>query len=117
LLLQDQRAWIKVVSTIVIALMYNKKDDFGQTTDEVTGKRKLEEFAEARIASDDNNQRTWAAISVMGILRQHFTLGNVVLNQDHDINYGVVPRPGNEMTAEAQIKVSFTELVPVPVRD
>ncbi len=96
----------RIETKIIISLMYNKKEDFGKTTDEMVGKRKIEEFAEAI----DKNSHEYSPLSVMGILRKNFTLGDVVLNQDVDINYGVVPRPGNELTAEAQITVTFRQL-------
>lgn len=102
----------KVTTTIIIHLMYNKKEDFGKTTDEVLGARRLEEYAEARNESTGQ----FDDLSVMGILRKNFTMGNVTLDQDVDINYGVVPRPGNELTAECQITVSFIQLIAVPVR-
>ncbi len=102
----------KIVTTISINLMYNKKEDFGRTNDEMVGKRKHEEYAEAI----DNESHEWFKTSVMGILRKNFTLGDVVLNQDIDINYGIVPRPGNELTAECQIRCSFTQLKVVSVR-
>jgi hypothetical protein len=96
----------KIITTVKINLMYNKKEDFGKTDDEVLGVRKIEEYAEAV----DETTGEFDSMSVMGILRKNFTMGNVVLDQDVDINYGIVPRPGNELTAECQIQVSFTQL-------
>lgn len=102
----------KIITSVVIKLMYDKKNDFGQTDREVVGVRKLEEYAEARELAS----REYDPLSVMGILRKNFTLGDVVLNQDVDIKYGVVPRPGGELTAECQINISFYQLAEVTVR-
>lgn len=108
----------RVTTTVSIKLLYNKKDDFGKTTDEVLGVRALEEYAEA--INPDTNQ--YDSLSIMGILRKNFTLSDPatgryeVLNQDVDIKYGVVPRPGNGMTAECQINVTFSQLREVSIR-
>ena len=102
----------KIVTAVVIKLMYNKLDDFGQETEEVVGTRKLEEYSESK----DLATGEFDPLSVMGILRKNFTLGNIVLNQDIDIKYGIVPRPGNELTSECQINISFTQLIKVTTR-
>lgn len=101
----------EIDTLVAIKLMYNKKDDFGKTANEVLGVRALEEYAEAI----DKTTNQYSPNSVMGILRKYFTLANPdnsynVLDQKVKIKYGIVPRPSGNMTAEAQIEVTFHQL-------
>ncbi len=96
----------RMTTSVMIKLAYNRKEDFGKTPDEILGVRKLEEFAEAI----DDTTKEYSLVSVMGILRKNFTMGTVVLDQQVNIKYGVVPRMNDELTGECQIQVSFTQL-------
>ena len=107
----------EVDPTVNIKLAYNKKNDFGATTSEVLGTRKLEEFAEAI----DLTTGEYSPNSVMGIIRKYFTLANPdgsynVLDQTISIRYGVVSRPKGNWTAECQISCKFHYLKKVSER-
>lgn len=98
-------------TTVAIKLIYNKKDDFGTTPNEVTGVRALEQYAEAI----DPTTNQYSTITVMGILRKYFTLADensnyTVLDQKVSIKYGVVPRPEGTLTQECQIIIRFHQL-------
>jgi hypothetical protein len=77
----------KIVQTVEIKLMYNKKDDFGKDPNEIHGQRKLEEYAQG--VDPDTDQ--YDEKTVAGLLRKNFTLGNLVTDQDMIIEYGVSP--------------------------
>ena len=98
--------------TVVVQLAYNKKNDWGKSASEVVGTRKLEEYAEGR----DSTTGQYDAKSVVGILRKNFTLGNIATDQDIVIEYGIVGRPDDQITAECQITCTIEEHVPVPIR-
>jgi len=97
---------------IFIQLAYNKRNDFGKSPDEVVGVRALEQYAEGR----DPTTGQYSINSVAGILRVNFTMGNIIIDQNLDINYGIVPRPNKLITAECQIKATMKEYVYVPSR-
>lgn len=99
-------------TTVRIKLAYNKRDDFGKNPEEVVGVRSLEQYAEGR----DRTTGEYDAQSVAGILRKNFTMGNIVVDQRLRIEYGVVPRPQEMITAEAWIDCDFTELITVTGR-
>src|SRR5437867_4206443 len=74
-----------VVQTVMIKLIYNKRDDYGSTnTSEVTGVRTLEAFAQGI----DPTSAEYEQHTVSGILRKNFTLGQIATNQTIDIKYG-----------------------------
>lgn len=104
-------------TTIAIKLMYNKRNDFGTTTNEVVGVRMLEQYAEAI----DPATNSYSEVSVMGILRKYFTLADAsgnynVLDSKQTIRYGIVPRPDDVLTAECQIICKFHQLINIPGR-
>lgn len=108
-IIAENTAKDRLVYVINIKLIYNKKNDFGKTSNEVIGVRALEEFAEGR----DPVTNKFNPNTIAGILRTGFTLGNLIVDQQLQIDYGVVPRPQDTLTGEAQIRCTLTELVPV----
>jgi hypothetical protein len=46
---------------------------------------------------------------LLGILRKNFTMGNIVVDQNIDIQYGIIPRQAGP-TAECQITVTVKDL-------
>jgi hypothetical protein len=96
----------KVTYTIMVKLLYCKKEDFGKTPDEELGIRFLENSAEGiNPITGEYDSHT-----VAGILRKYFTLGQILTDQTMVINYGIVPRTGDVLTAEAHVTVAIDEL-------
>jgi hypothetical protein len=91
--------------TITVKLVYNKKNDFGKDASEVLGVRALENYAEGI----DPATGEYDTRSVASILRKNFTLGQILTNETMLIQYGIVPRPGDELTAECHITVQIDE--------
>jgi hypothetical protein len=103
----------RVNQTVIIKVIYNKYDDFNLANDtEVTGQRKLEEMAQGL----DPVSSFYDNTSIVGLVRSNLTLNSYAVGQDIDINYGVVPRPNETLTAEAQITMTIESLQLVPVR-
>jgi hypothetical protein len=93
-----------IIYTVMIKLLYCKKEDFGKNDSEALGIRTLENYAEGI----DPTTGEYDSHSVAGILRKNFTLGQILTDQTILINYGVVPR-GDLLTAECHITVAIDE--------
>lgn len=103
----------EVEETIDVALVLNKKDymdDFDDTT--VADKKMLELLVQGK---DPITQR-YDQTTVLGILRQNFTMGNYALNQEMNIKYRDVPRNGmdEDPTREAHIFITITRFEETP---
>ena len=106
----------RVVTSLVVKVVLNKRDDFaGDQADSVT-KRKLLNYVAAR----DATTKQYLPGTVMGILRSVLTLDNKMLNMSSQTKYGIVDRSvatGMEsLTAEAQVTVTTEELIQVDNR-
>jgi hypothetical protein len=95
----------RIVYTCMIKMMYNKRDDYGKSDTDVLGIRALEEMAEGI----DPTNGEYDSRTVASILRKNFTLGQILTNQTMLINYGLVNRTSDLMTAECQITVAIDE--------
>jgi hypothetical protein len=106
----------RVLTTIVVKVVLNKRDDFaGDVADSVT-KRKLVDY----IAARDATTKQYLPATVMGILRTSLTLDNKLINMESETKYGIVERivqAGMEsLTAEGQVTVTTEELIQVDNR-
>lgn len=106
----------RVLTTIIVKVILNKRDDFaGDVADSVT-KRKLLDY----IAARDATTKQYLPGTVMGILRTYLTLDNQLINMESETRYGIVERnvaPGMEsLTAEGQVTVTTEELIQVDNR-
>lgn len=102
----------EVTESIIIKVILNKKDDFGANPETDMSEKKLRTLCEGR---DDNG--ALLAESVVGTLRTKFTqVSDLTLLQQLSVDYGVVPRPDDVITAEAHITVNVTGLQQVPNR-
>lgn len=103
----------KVTQTVIIKVIYNKFDDLNMEEDEeVTGQRWLEEVVQGINPSTALYDDT----TILGMVRTNLTLNNYAVGQDIDINYGIVPRPNETITAEGQITMTVESLQLVPNR-
>jgi hypothetical protein len=96
----------RVTELLTIKLMLNKKDDFNASATTDMTEKKLRVLAEGH-----DEAGALLGESVIGALRTKFTsVGTMVLDQDISIDYGVVPRPDEVITAEAHINITITSL-------
>jgi len=101
-LIQGPTGMDLIKDTVVIKLMYNKKQDFGKSADEVLGIRALENYA----IGVDPSTSEYNTKSVASILRKNFTLGQLITNETMIVDFGVSRRP-QVMTAECHITVAI----------
>jgi len=112
--------------TIIIKVLLNKTDDFGRSGTEghaadiieVPTKKKLERMIFAR----DATTRQYIDESIMGVLRNNFTMDGRASDQTAQVQFGNSRRPsvqGNSefiVTSEAHIRLTGRELIAVPNR-
>jgi len=101
-----------IFDTVVIKLIFNKKDEFNKSANEVAGHRRLRELVQGVDASNGEVSQS----SVVGILRKNFTLSSNSDNQEIVIDYGIMPRPEQVITEEAHIQVAIRQLTTVTNR-
>lgn len=92
---------------VLIQVMLNKKDELGKPKNEAPMSRKLADIIHAR----DPLTSKLLPKTILGVLRSSITLDGVSVDQQVNIDFGVVGRPGNVVTSEGHIKVSITELM------
>jgi len=97
---------------IVIKYIVNKRDDFGESSNTNETYRRLKRVILAR----DPNTRQWKKETLMYAIRKNFTLDNVLIGQDVDVQFVMAARPDDMLTAEAHVTISATELVEVSSR-
>lgn len=95
-----------------IALILNKKDDYGASDDFNMSKRKLRRLIKAR----DPVTGQYMPNTVLGVLRTQITLSNLALNMQVDVRYDLQPRPNQTVTSEARVSIIISERIPVPNR-
>lgn len=93
--------------TVVVKIALNKRDDFGGKPDELMTQTKLEQYAEGI----DTATGEYAEQSLAGIIRRNYTMGNLLVSQTLDIDYGVFPRPGGQGSADLTAEVHITLIV------
>jgi hypothetical protein len=101
-----------IYDTITMKIILDKSDDYGASETVDLTERKLRTIVEDR----DPITGYFVPNSIMGILRTNYTLGNVTLEQEQQIQYFIEARPDNMFTSEAHISISTRERVYVPNR-
>lgn len=103
-------------SVITVKVIFNKKDEFGKDPAGANIQRRMENI----IAGLDPSTGEVSQSSILGIMRKHFTVdtgsGPLVLDQLPSVDYGVVPRPDDVITAEAHVTLRFDQHVVVSGR-
>lgn len=91
----------------MIKLVMNKKNELSKNPEEVVLQRTMADIIMKRTASN-----SYEPNSIMGILRKYFTLGNVIENQEVNIEFFLAQR-GDLITEEAEITINIKDLVNV----
>jgi hypothetical protein len=94
-------------SRYMIKVVMNKEDDFGASDEVDTTQKKLERIVEGR----DSTTAQYLSNSVLGILRQNYTLGNRITHQTAKVRYGVNNSRPDAFTSEAQIELTVQEKI------
>ena len=87
-------------------------DDIGKSESEVVTKKKLERLVEGR----DPVTKQYQKGTLLGVLREKFTLGNTIMEQNVDIEYPNGVRSEELITLEAHITIATEELIQVQNR-
>lgn len=102
----------EVRHSILIQLVFNKKDDFGRDDKSATLEKRIDDLAQGR----DEDTGEFVKDSFMGVLRNNLTLDNIVHYSINSVRKGVVPRSEELTTVEAHIEGTFDEFVIVNSR-
>lgn len=97
--------------TVIVKIILNKADDYGQDPEHAVTKRRLRSYAAGQL--DD---KSFDTASLMGILRTDLTMSQYLTNSEAEIEYATrfIPNAGAlSMTAEAWTTFTCTEYVPV----
>lgn len=105
-ILQDATGYDGLKHTVVIQLVFNKKDEMGKPVDGNT----LDTVMDNCIYGRDPADNEYAEKSVMGVLRTNFTLDNQTIQTEAIVRKELVVRPEEELTAEATITIEVHEL-------
>lgn len=108
-ILQDATGLDALKHTIVIQLVFNKKDEMGRPVEGNTLDTILDNYIYGRDPADSE----YAERSIMGVLRTNFTLDDMTIQTEAIVRKELVVRPQEELTAEATITIEVHELQPV----
>lgn len=102
---------------ILVRVMYNKRDDYGANLNDPNvdlTERKLRLLVMGR----DPVTRQYKPDTLMGVLRPNITLGNYVIGNRGDCEWGVMDKEDEAgvQTAEAHINLTVQEIQLVPQR-
>jgi hypothetical protein len=97
----DNTAQDLVRSYVTVTLVMDKRSEFGKSPDEQAVKRTLEDLAQGV----DPSTGRLSPYSVVGILRQNFTLGQNADNQTVTISYASARRGEDVITEEVDVEV------------
>jgi hypothetical protein len=95
-----------ITHQILIQIVYNKKDDFGNPTEGSSLDATLDAIAQGR----DETTGDFVSTSVMGVLRTNITLENLVISNVGKVRKGVIPRSEDLTTAEVHIEITVEEI-------
>jgi len=94
---------------VTVTIVINKKTEFNKTPREQVGKRHLENI----IGGIDLVTGKVADESVLGIIRQNFTLGSFAENQQVDVEYALGQRGTDVITEEVDLRFVIEDIVEV----
>lgn len=101
-----------VSTTVIVKVIFNKKDDFDAGPEKALSKQKVEFFTEGR----DKTTGEYFPFSVKGILRTAITLDSGATNFTSSVDYDVIIRPEDTITQEAHIRFNISSTIEVPNR-
>lgn len=97
-----------VTDTVLVKVIYNKKDDWTGTIDPLNSTHR--NLLDAVNKTDDNN--TYLPDTLYGALLEPLN-GDMRINRDSVLELGTLPRPENIVTAEAHLTLNVLHTVRV----
>lgn len=102
----------QLTHTLLIQVVFNKKDEFGRPDNQVTMDRLIDQIVWGR----DEETGDYKDGTIMAVLRRNITLGNYTVENISTLRKGVINRSETQMTTEGHIDVILTELQAVSNR-
>ena len=114
----DATGMDKVVHTIVVKIVFDKRDDFGAAGLDDPTEEKIRGYVDGRVdmSSGLSVASSYDPKTVKGILRSNFSLGGEIVNQKLKTRYFIEKRPNEQYTQEGHVTFTIDELVLVPNR-
>jgi len=104
--LQDATGYDGLKHSIIIQLVFNKKDEMGRPVEGNT----LDTIIDNYVYGRDPSTNEYSTDSIMGVLRTNFTLDNMTIQTEAIVRKELVVRPEDQLTAEASINIEVHEL-------
>jgi len=95
-----------------IRLVFNKKDEFGKSSNEVVLQKTAENIVEG--VNETNNQLH--ENSIMGVLRRNYTFGGFSITNEARVDYGISTSRPDLITFEVDITINADERLLMPTR-
>lgn len=92
-----------IIHDVLIQVVFNKKDELGNPDESFSLDKTIDDIVQGR----DND--LIRSNTIIGVLRQHYTLDNMVFNNEVTVRKGIIARSEELLTAEAHIECVFTE--------
>lgn len=95
----------EVITSITIRVVFNKKNEFGKSSKDVTLQQTMQNIIEGR----DATTKKLISNTILGILREKYTLQGKAIRQISEVNYRPnLDRP-DEITLEGEINLTLDE--------
>lgn len=101
-----------LTTSVIVKVIFNKKDDFNATPEQALTKQKVEFYTEGR----DINTGLYLPNTIMGILRTNITLEENASQFTAGVNYDVIIRPEDTITEESHTTLNVSAIIQVPNR-
>lgn len=102
----------EIEHVLLIQLVFDKKEDFGNPDESHTLENRIERIVQGREDSTGN----FLDGTLIKVLRENYTLGNLVIENINQVRRGVNPRSEELITEEAHIDVTVREIQAVTAR-
>lgn len=109
---EDATGTDEIIETVLIKLVFNKKDDLGASPDTLQTEWKQRHL----VKGQDPQSKEWADGTLMKALRENFTIDDTRLSQDIRIEADVNVRPEDVITNEYWVTITTRRLAFVPSR-
>lgn len=108
----------KVTHTIIVKLVFNKRDDFGASSTTDVTEEKIRGYVDGRVDASGGISiaSMYSPQTIKGILRTNFSMGGEIVNQKLKTRYFLEHRPNELLTQQGTVTFTIDELVLVPNR-
>lgn len=105
---QDATGYDAIIHSLVIQVVYSKKDELGRPVEGNT----LDTILDNIVYGRSTTTGEYSTMSILGILRKNYTMDNATIQQEVNVRKALVLRSASEedTTAEATIEIEVHEL-------